>query len=115
MDKWAVPTQYYVEGLLERGVPVLIYAGTLDFQWYVKFPWCKSEWRVLMKRWMNSNWVANQLWTEKLQWTGKEAFNAQKMRDWDVDGRVAGQWKSANGLTFLTFYEAGHMVRDSLD
>jgi len=89
MDKWAVPTQYHIEGLLEREVPVLIYAGTWDFK---------------------CNWVANQLWTEKLQWTGKEAFNSQKMRDWEVDGRVAGQWKSANGLTFLTVYEAGHLV-----
>jgi len=31
----------------------------------------------------NSNWVANQLRTEKLQWTGKEAFNTEKMRVWD--------------------------------
>ena len=58
---------------------------------------------------MNSNWVANQLWAERLQWSGKEAFNAQI----EVDGRVTGQWKSANGLTFLSIYEAGNMVRNS--
>jgi hypothetical protein len=27
LDKYAVPTQYYVANLLERGVRVLIYAG----------------------------------------------------------------------------------------
>lgn len=47
MDKWRVPNHFYVASLLERGVKVLIYAGTLDWQ---------------------CNWVANRLWVEKLEW-----------------------------------------------
>jgi carboxypeptidase C (cathepsin A) len=32
MDKYAAPTQYYVAGLLDRGIRILIYAGTYDWQ-----------------------------------------------------------------------------------
>lgn len=31
-------TKYYVEGLLERGVKVLVYAGTYDWIWFALFP-----------------------------------------------------------------------------
>src|ERR1700761_9608830 len=50
LDKWAVPTQHYVAGLLDRGVRVLIYAGTYDWQ---------------------CNWVANRMWVDKLEWSGQ--------------------------------------------
>lgn len=32
MDKYSAPTQYYVANLLDRGIPILIYAGTYDWQ-----------------------------------------------------------------------------------
>lgn len=89
MDKYAVPAQFYVAGLLERGVRVLIYAGTYDWQ---------------------CNWVANKLWVDRLEWTGKEAYTAQKWRDWEVDGKKAGETKGAGVLTFATIRGAGHMV-----
>lgn len=88
MDKWAVPAEHYVAGLLERGVPVLIYAGTYDWQ---------------------CNWVANKMWTEKLEWTGKGTYNAAAWRDWTVAGKKAGETKKAGMLTFATIREAGHM------
>jgi len=31
-------TKYYVEGLLERGIQVLVYVGTYDWIWFVLFP-----------------------------------------------------------------------------
>lgn len=88
MDKWAVPSQYYVAGLLERGIRILIYAGTYDWQ---------------------CNWVANKLWVDKLEWTGQEAYTAAQWRDWVVNGYKAGETKSAGLLTFATIRGAGHM------
>ncbi|KAI0643713.1 peptidase S10 serine carboxypeptidase [Trametes meyenii] len=89
LDKYAIPAQFYVAGLLERGVRVLIYAGTYDWQ---------------------CNWVANKLWIDKLAWTGAPAYTAAGLRDWTVDGRKAGETKSAGSLTFATVRGAGHMM-----
>lgn len=88
MDKYAVPAQYYVAGLLERGIPMLIYAGTYDWQ---------------------CNWVANKLWVDKLEWTGHDAYAKEEWRDWAVDGKKAGETKSSGVLTFATIRGAGHM------
>ncbi|KAJ7031597.1 Alpha/Beta hydrolase protein [Mycena alexandri] len=95
LDKWAVPTQYYVAGLLDRGIRVLIYAGTYDWQ---------------------CNWVANRMWVDKLEWSGQEAYAAIEWADWGVDknlkGTKAGEVKQAEGslLSFVTIRGAGHMV-----
>ncbi|CDO74121.1 hypothetical protein BN946_scf185043.g171 [Trametes cinnabarina] len=89
LDKYAVPAQYYVAGLLERGVRVLIYAGTYDWQ---------------------CNWVANKLWVDKLEWTGAPAYARAEWRGWEVDGSKAGETKSAGLLTFATVRGAGHMM-----
>ncbi|KAJ3532250.1 hypothetical protein NM688_g7451 [Phlebia brevispora] len=88
LDKYAVPSQYYVAGLLERGVPILIYAGTYDWQ---------------------CNWVANKLWVDKLEWSGKYVYNAEDWYDWIVDGNKAGETKTSGLLTFATLRGAGHM------
>jgi len=97
MDKYVVPTQYYVANLLERGVRVLIYAGTYDWQ---------------------CNWVANKLWVENLEWSGHDEFNAQEWRDWTIptnskdleETKAVGITKSAGLLTFASIWGAGHMV-----
>ena len=91
MDKWAVPTQYYVAGLLDRGVRVLIYAGTYDWQ---------------------CNWVANKLWVDKLEWSGKEAYGKARLRDWGIRRGMekVGEVKSWGLLTFATIRGAGHMI-----
>ncbi|CCL99179.1 uncharacterized protein FIBRA_01194 [Fibroporia radiculosa] len=89
MDKWAVPSQYYVANLLERGIRMLIYAGTYDWQ---------------------CNWVANKLWVDKLEWLGRDAYSAEEWRDWIVDGKKAGETKKAGMLTFATVVGAGHMM-----
>ena len=89
MDKYAVPAQNYVAGLLDRGVRMLIYAGTYDWQ---------------------CNWVANKMWVDKLEWSGSEGYKAQSWRDWIFDDQAAGQTKSAGPLTFATVLGAGHMM-----
>lgn len=94
LDKYAVPSQFYVAGLLERGIPILIYAGTYDWQ---------------------CNWVANKLWVEKLEWTGSEGYAKQAWRDWTVGGEKAGETKSWGALTFATIRGAGHMGRSQLE
>ncbi|KAF8551275.1 alpha/beta-hydrolase [Imleria badia] len=82
-------TYTHVSALLERGVRALIYVGTYD--------------------WI-CNWIGNERWTLKMPWTGQEAFVSQPLREWQVDGQVVGRTRSANGLTFATVNEAGHMV-----
>jgi carboxypeptidase C (cathepsin A) len=94
MDKFAHPTQHYVSGLLERGVRMLIYAGTYDWQ---------------------CNWVSNVMWTEALEWSGAAGYHAAEWRDWSIeDGNAAGQTKEFGGLTFVTLLGAGHMMSLSL-
>ncbi|KAG9317128.1 Alpha/Beta hydrolase protein [Chiua virens] len=89
LDKWSHHTQDYVAALLERGIRVLIYAGTYDWQ---------------------CNWVANKLWVEKLEWTGNEAYKQQTWKSWVVHGNAAGGTKTSGNLTFASVYGAGHMM-----
>ncbi|TFK56200.1 hypothetical protein OE88DRAFT_1621164 [Heliocybe sulcata] len=89
MDKWSHPTEYHVASLLHRGVRILIYAGTYDWQ---------------------CNWVANKLWVDGLEWVGKEEYARAEWREWQVEGTKAGETKSAGKLTFATIRGAGHMM-----
>lgn len=83
------PTQHYVAALLDRGIRALIYVG--------KYDWI-------------CNWVGNEKWTLELEWNGKDAFAAEPLREWKVDGKVAGSTRSAGAFTFATIDGAGHMV-----
>lgn len=83
------PTSAYVGALLERGVRVLIYVGTYD---------------------LVCNWVGNERWTLTLDWSGKEEFTREPLREWKVGGKTAGRTRSAKGFTFATIEGAGHMV-----
>ena len=111
-DYAAAPTQFYVAGLLERGIKVLIYAGTYD--------------------WI-CNWVSNLQWVEKLEWSGKIAYNTDPWKIWGIgevdqsiqtklgrDGHLkdadkvaskgAGITKKSGPLTFASVWGAGHMI-----
>ncbi|KAJ7053949.1 serine carboxypeptidase [Mycena amicta] len=79
----------YVANLLERGIRVLIYAGSYDFI---------------------CNWIGNELWTLALEWSGQEEFSQQPLREWTVDGKHAGKTRSAGAFTFATIDGAGHMA-----
>ena len=89
MDKWVVHTQDYIANLLDRGVRILIYAGTYDWQ---------------------CNYVANKLWVDKLQWSGSGAYAKAEWRDWTYNGKKAGEVKETELLTFATIRGAGHMM-----
>ena len=54
-----------------------------------------------------SNYLGNKAWTLNLDWDGKADFNAADEHEWEGIGLA----RTANGLTFLQVYDAGHMVR----
>ncbi|KAI5116338.1 hypothetical protein M0805_009174 [Coniferiporia weirii] len=82
-------TKLYVAELLERGVKVIVYAGTLDFI---------------------CNWVGNQRWTLDMEWTGREGYAEAPLRDWFVDGEPAGKTRAFGNLAFTSLYGAGHLA-----
>ncbi|KAF7366503.1 Carboxypeptidase [Mycena sanguinolenta] len=49
------------------------------------------------------NWVANRMWVDKLEWSGKEAYAALEWADWGVgNGTKAGEVKQSEG-SLLSF------------
>ena len=53
------------------------------------------------------NYLGNRAWTLNLDWSHNAEFNAAEEKDWN---NGAGLARTANGLTFLQVYDAGHMV-----
>ena len=45
-----------------------------------------------------------------MEWSGKQSFNEEPLREWSVDGKKAGLVRSKDGLAFVTIDNAGHMV-----
>lgn len=45
-----------------------------------------------------------------MEWPRKEAFRRIKLRDWEVDGKLAGKTRSHGDSTFATVHGAGHLV-----
>ncbi|KAI0777168.1 serine carboxypeptidase [Trametes elegans] len=89
LDHYGFPAQFYIGALLERGIKALIYVGAAD---------------------QICNWIGNEKMTLTLEWTGKEEFRADPLRDWAVEGKTAGVTRSGGGLTFATITGAGHMA-----
>ena len=75
-----------VSDMLEGGIPVLIYAGDVDFI---------------------CNYLGNKAWTLSLDWKYRDEFNLAEDHEW---GKALGLARTSNGLTFLQVYDAGHMV-----
>lgn len=86
---WMKPYYKAVIDILEQDLPVLIYAGDKDFI---------------------CNWLGNEAWVRKLQWSGAEGMAKAKVEPWVVDGKEAGTKFNYDKFTFLRVYEAGHMV-----
>jgi cathepsin A (carboxypeptidase C) len=82
---WMKDFSGYVADLLDAGIPALVYAGDVDFI---------------------CNYLGNRAWTLALQWKGAADFVAAPEHEWKGQGLA----RSANGLTFLQVYDAGHMV-----
>ena len=74
---------------LNAGIDVLVYSGDKD--------------------WI-CNWRGGENWTHLLDYAGKEEFNKLDYSKWTVDSEASGESKTAQGLTFLRFYDAGHLV-----
>ncbi|OAA72820.1 carboxypeptidase Y [Akanthomyces lecanii RCEF 1005] len=87
------PVYRHVEAVLEKGVPVLIYAGDVDY--------------IL-------NWLGQRAWPNALQWSGHEAFNWAQTRNLTIDSsnstQAYGTLKHAKGLAFARIFKAGHLV-----
>ena len=81
--------QQLIPDLIEDGIRYLIYAGDQDYI---------------------CNWLGNQAWTLALPWSGKDAFNAAPVADWDVAGKKAGELRKTDMFSFLRVIDAGHMV-----
>ncbi|WRT63688.1 uncharacterized protein IL334_000611 [Kwoniella shivajii] len=82
-------TWLYVAELLERGVRVLNYVGMQDFI---------------------CNHINNEMWMEKLEWTGQAGYISAPWTDWKVKGETSGYYKTSGNLTMLKIRGAGHMV-----
>lgn len=89
---WMKPFHKHVITLLEKEVPVLIYAGDKDFI---------------------CNWLGNKAWTDNLDWSGKEDFNDAKIKQMYLDNKKqthVGDVKNFDYFTFARIFGAGHMV-----
>lgn len=86
---WMKPYYTAVVDILEKNLPVLIYAGDKDFI---------------------CNWLGNENWVRKLKWSGSKGIADAKVHDWVVDGKKAGTKFNSEKFTFLRVFEAGHMV-----
>lgn len=84
------PFQPLVKKLVEKGIPVLIYAGDKDYI---------------------CNWVGNKMWVEALDYKHHNEFASAPMKAWyTAYGEKAGEVKNYENFTFLRVYDAGHMV-----
>lgn len=86
---WMKPYYKKVVDVLEKGVPVLVYAGDKDFI---------------------CNWLGNEAWTDRLPWSGAQDFAKAPIRKWEANGEYAGNVKNSDHFTFLRIFGAGHMV-----
>lgn len=84
------PFQQYVSELLEKGIPVLLYAGDKDFI---------------------CNWLGNHAWSDALDYFQHDEFANAPLKPWITkDQKIAGEVKNYGIFTFLRVYDAGHMV-----
>jgi cathepsin A (carboxypeptidase C) len=86
LTDWMKDFSGKVADLLNDDIPVLIYAGDLDFI---------------------CNYLGNKAWVTELDWKNGVDFKKAKDHDWN---NGAGLAKTAGKLTFLQVYDAGHMV-----
>lgn len=98
---WMKPYHRAVTDLLERDLPVLIYAGDKDFI---------------------CNWLGNRAWTNALPWSYADEFSKAEEKDFVISGELrqlsasplkgnkAGVVKNHKHFTFLRLFDGGHMV-----
>jgi len=86
-------TKSLLTELVDEGIRLLVYAGNVD---------------------MMCNYMGESQWIAQLPSTHKGAFNQAPFLPWTVSDRQAGVVRSAGegagNVTYLTVFEAGHMV-----
>lgn len=84
------PYQQYITELLDKNIPVLIYAGDKD---------------------LVCDWLGNLAWVNALPYSDHEQFNSTEFKPWvTAEGKTAGEVKNYKHFTYLRVYESGHMV-----
>ena len=76
--------QGLIAPILDQDIKVLIYAGDQDYI---------------------CNWLGVQAWTNKLDWSGHDEFNAAPMHSW-----IGGSAKYYKNYAFATVAKSGHMA-----
>jgi serine carboxypeptidase-like clade 4 len=75
--------------IIDAGVRVLIYNGVKD---------------------LICNFIGTERWLTAMEWSGQSAFNNAPENPWYIKQQQTGTIRSANGLTFIKVFGAGHMV-----
>lgn len=87
------PVHFHVESVLEHGIPMLIYAGDVDY--------------IL-------NWLGQRAWTNAPRWSGHRAFNSAQTTSLKIGSSIStrayGTLKHAKGLAFARIFKEGHLV-----
>ncbi|CAA0832605.1 Serine carboxypeptidase-like 48 [Striga hermonthica] len=86
---WMRNLEVGIPALLEDGIKFLAYAGEYD---------------------LICNWLGNTRWVHAMQWSGQKQFMTAKGSPFRVGGVDVGLQKGYGPLTFLKFYNSGHMV-----
>jgi len=89
LGDWVTNMEEKIPDLLAAGYQVLVYSGVDDYI---------------------CNYVGGYMWVSEMNWPGQSTFNTAPFVDWNVNGQVAGQSKTASNLVFLQVNNAGHMV-----
>jgi len=87
-DMWQ-SFSWKIASSLSKNISVVIYYGELD---------CVAPWN------------GGLLWSENMQWNGREGFNKQNYQPWIVGGAIAGTYKSYMNFTFVRVSNGGHMT-----
>ncbi|KAJ7035925.1 serine carboxypeptidase, partial [Mycena alexandri] len=86
-------TKSLVTELVDEGIRLLVYAGNTD---------------------MACNYIGNSRWVAEFPSVHKDAFSKAEFLPWTVSNRQAGVVRSAGegagNVTYITVFEAGHMV-----
>ncbi|ODV63184.1 S10 family peptidase ASCRUDRAFT_6748 [Ascoidea rubescens DSM 1968] len=84
------PFHQYISELLEKGYPVLLYAGDKDYI---------------------CNWLGNYGWSDELEYIYHDKFTSSPMLPYvTLEDKFTGYVRNYGDFTFLRVFDAGHMV-----
>lgn len=105
--KKSKPAVQLLPGLLEAGVPIVLFSGAKDFI---------------------CNHIGTEQFIHNMEWSGGTGFELSPgvwapRHNWAFEGEVAGYYQEARNLTYVLFHNSSHMVpfdysrrsRDMLD